>query len=57
MTHQPADYTVTINELTSVASVWTSAQFLNGIALSGNALGLRIAADNVPNFVDLETGG
>jgi len=34
---------VTINELTTVASVWTGAQFLNGSALSGNALGLRIA--------------
>lgn len=48
---------VTINELTTVASVWTGAQFLNGRAMSGNALGLRIAAGNVPNLVDLETGG
>jgi DNA-binding beta-propeller fold protein YncE len=48
---------VTINELTTVASVWTGAQFLNGTALSGNALGLRIAAGNVPNLVDLKTGG
>jgi hypothetical protein len=48
---------VTINELTSVASAWTGAQFLNGSALSGKALGLRIAAGNVPNLVDLETGG
>src|SRR5208282_6072353 len=48
---------VTINEFTSVASAWTGAQFLNGIALSGKALGLRIAADNVRNLVDLETGG
>ena len=48
---------VTINELTSVASAWTGAQFLNGIALSGKALGLNIAADNVRNLVDLETGG
>ena len=48
---------VTINELTTVASVWTGAQFLNGTALSGNALGLRIAAGNVPNLVNLETGG
>jgi len=47
---------VTINELTTVASAWTSAQFLKGAALSGNALGLRIAAGNVPNLVDLETG-
>jgi len=48
---------VTINELTTVASAWTGAQFLKGSALSGNALGLRIAAGNVPNLVDLRTGG
>lgn len=48
---------VTINELTTVASAWTGAQFLNGSSLSGNALGLRIAAGNVPNLVDLESGG
>ena len=48
---------VTINELTTVASVWTAAQFLDGKAMNGNALGLRIAAGNVPNLVNLETGG
>jgi hypothetical protein len=48
--------TVVINELTTIASVWTHAQFLDGNFLSGNALGLRIAAGNVPNFVDLTTG-
>jgi hypothetical protein len=48
---------VTVNELTTVASVWTNAQFLNGPALRGGALGLRIAAGNVPNFVNLTTGG
>ena len=48
---------VVINELTTVASVWTHAQFLDGTAIKGHALGLRIAAGNVPNFVDLETGG
>ena len=47
---------VTVNELTTVASVWTAAQFLNGRAMRGNALGLRIAAGNIPNLVDLETG-
>ena len=46
-----------VNELTTVASVWTGAQFLNGTSLRGNPLGLRIAAGNVPNFVDLQTGG
>ena len=49
--------TVVINEMTTVASVWTNAQFLDGTAIKGPALGLRIAAGNVPNFVDLQTGG
>jgi hypothetical protein len=48
---------VVINEMTTVASVWTNAQFLDGTAIKGPALGLRIAAGNVPNFVDLATGG
>src|SRR5262249_45346553 len=46
-----------INEMTKVASVWTHAQFLNGAAIKGHALGLKIAAGNVPSFVDLQTGG
>ena len=49
--------TVTINEMTTVASVWTNAQFLDGTAIKGPALSLRIAAGNVPNFIDLQTGG
>jgi hypothetical protein len=48
---------VTINEMTTVASAWTHAQFIDGAAIQGNALGLRIAAGNVPSFVDLSTGG
>jgi hypothetical protein len=48
---------VVINEMTTVASVWTNAQFLDGATIKGQALGLRIAAGNVPNFVDLPTGG
>jgi hypothetical protein len=47
---------VVINELTTVASAFTNARFLNGEALSGNPLGLRIAAGNVPNLVDPATG-
>src|SRR5215469_13267686 len=46
-----------INEMTTVASVWTHAQFLNDDGIRGNALGLKIAAGNVPSFVDLQTGG
>jgi hypothetical protein len=48
---------IVINEFTTVASVWTNAQFLDGTSIKGHALGLRIAAGNVPNFVDLATGG
>ena len=43
---------VTINEMTTVASVWTNAQFLDGATLKGPALPLKIAAGNVPSFVD-----
>jgi hypothetical protein len=49
--------TVTINELTTVASAFTAAQFIKGESISGNPLGLRIAAGNVPNLVDTATGG
>jgi hypothetical protein len=48
---------VTISEFTTVASVWTHAQFVKGMEIKGDPLGLGIAAGNVPNFVDLETGG
>ena len=48
---------VTINEFTTVASVWTHNQFIEGTGIKGSALGLRIAAGNVHNFVDLATGG
>ena len=49
--------TVTVNELTTVASAFTAARFINGEAISGNPLGLRIAAGNAPNLVDPATGG
>src|SRR5262249_9203196 len=48
---------VTINEMTTVASVWTHNQFIEDTAIKGPALSLRIAAGNVPNFVDLGSGG
>ena len=38
-------------------SVWTHNQFIDGTTIKGPALGLRIAAGNVHNFVDLATGG
>ncbi len=48
---------VTINEMTTVASVWTHNQFIDGEAIKGQPLQLKIAAGNVPSFVDLGTGG
>jgi hypothetical protein len=48
---------VTINEMTTVASVWTHNQFIDSTGIRGHALGLKIAAGNVPSFVDLATGG
>ncbi|MFY9935247.1 MAG: hypothetical protein WAK33_00120, partial [Silvibacterium sp.] len=47
---------VAINEFTTIASVVTHAQFIDNITIKGSPLQLRIAAGNVPNFVDLETG-
>jgi len=49
--------TVTINEMTTVATVWTHNQFIADRSIRGHALGLKIAAGNVPSFVDLQTGG
>src|SRR5262249_44350233 len=48
---------VTINEMTTVATVWTHNQFIGGATIKGHPLGLKIAAGNVPSFVDLQTGG
>lgn len=48
---------VTVNELTTVASAYTAARFINGESISGNELGLKIAAGNAPNLVDPVTGG
>ena len=48
---------VTVNELTTVASTFTAARFINGEAISGKPLSLHIAAGNTPNLVDPATGG
>ena len=48
---------VTINEMTTIASVWTHNQFIDGAVIKGQPLQLKIAAGNVPSFVDLATGG
>jgi hypothetical protein len=39
-----------------VASAFTAARFINGTSISGNSLGLRIAAGNASNLVDPTTG-
>ena len=51
----PAD--VTINEMTTVASVWTHNQLIDSTGIRGQPLQLRIATGNVPSFVDVSTGG
>ncbi len=43
---------VTINEMTTVALVWTHAQFIDGVGIKGHALGLRIARLNKLSFAD-----
>jgi DNA-binding beta-propeller fold protein YncE len=48
---------VVINELTTIGSVWTHAQLFDGKSITGPALSRRIAADNVPNLADVQTGG
>src|SRR5271157_1304927 len=48
---------VVVNELTTVASAFTHARFINSDGISGNPLGLKIAAGNAPNLVDPATGG
>ena len=48
---------VVVNEFTTIASVVTATQFIDGTAIKGSPLALRIAAGNVPDFVDLTTGG
>src|SRR5262249_56031759 len=40
--------TATVNELTTVASSFTAARFLEGETISGKPLGLRIPARNAP---------
>ena len=53
---KPPAYVV-VNEMTTIASVVTHAQFIVGDWIKGSPLALGIAAGNVPNFVDYSTGG
>ncbi len=45
-----------VNELTTVASAFTCAQFFNGLRLSGPMPGVAIAAKNTPNLVNPVSG-
>ena len=45
---------VTLNELTTIASVWTNSRFLSGSAIIGNGTGIYNAAGNVRNIVNIE---
>ena len=47
---------VVVNELTTVASAFTCAQFFNGLQLAGNIQGVAIAAKNTPNLVNPVSG-
>ncbi|MTB51181.1 hypothetical protein [Lewinella sp. W8] len=47
---------VVVNELTTVASAFTCAQFFDGLQLSGPETGVTIAAKNTPNLVNPATG-
>ena len=47
---------VTINELTTVGSVWPNAQLLEGTALEGSQSALMIGSSQVENLVDQSTG-
>ena len=47
---------ITINELTTVASAFALAQFINGPELQGNTIGLKMAPRLLRNLVNIETG-
>jgi hypothetical protein len=47
---------VVIDEMTTIGSAVTHMQFIDGKVIKGSPIALRIAAGNVPNFVNLETG-
>jgi hypothetical protein len=54
----PSPYTdsVTLNELTTVGSAFTMAQFIQGKELDGDSPGLQIASKMVRHLVNIETG-
>ena len=48
---------VVINEMTTVASVWTHAQFIDGTAIKGHALGLRSPLATCPTSLISQPAG
>lgn len=52
----PEVTSITINELTTIASAFALAQFIDGPKLQGNSLGLQMAPRLLRNLVDIETG-
>ncbi|CAA0126243.1 Virginiamycin B lyase [Halioglobus japonicus] len=53
---EPQMSTITINELTTVASAFALAQFVDGPTLKGNSIGLEMAPRLLRNLVNMETG-
>lgn len=52
----PEAGSITINELTTVASAFALAQFIDGATLQGNSIGLKMAPRLLRNLVNIETG-
>jgi streptogramin lyase len=53
---EPAVTPITVNELTTVASAFALAQFIDGPALHGNSVGLQMAPRLLRNLVNIATG-
>lgn len=52
----PTPSSIAINELTTVASAYALAQFIDGPSLNGNSIGLQAAARLLGNLATVETG-
>ena len=52
----PLPEQITINEVTTVASAFSLAQFIDGPTLNGNSVGLNMASRMLRNLANIETG-
>ena len=52
----PEVASITINELTTVASAYALAQFIDGAEIQGNTIGLQMAPRLLRNLVNIESG-